>query len=135
MVEAPRGPGRRAGGTADRAPGVSGRISPFLVDVTRLAEHVVGGMHARDHPMLAEIFAYVEKSYAEPISLKEVDATVNLSPGYLTTVIKERTGPAPWWSGRRAAHSGRAKAARRDRRERGAHRRQRRVRRPHLLRP
>jgi len=42
--------------------------------------------------MLAEIFAYIEKRYTEPISLKEVAATVNLSPGYLTTAIKERTG-------------------------------------------
>ncbi len=34
----------------------------------------------------------LEERYAEPISLKEVAATVNLSPGYLTTAIKERTG-------------------------------------------
>jgi len=34
----------------------------------------------------------LEERYVEPIPLKEGAATVNLSSGYLTTAIKERTG-------------------------------------------
>ena len=38
----------------------------------------------------------MEGHYTEPISLKYVAATVNLSPGYLTTAIRECT-TALWW--------------------------------------
>jgi AraC family transcriptional activator of pobA len=82
-------------------------LTLILVEVARLAEDVVEGMHARNDPVLAEVFAYIEKHYAKPISLKEVAATVNLSPGHLTTVIRERTGRTVvgWIAERRMAEA------------------------------
>lgn len=79
----------------------------ILVEIARLAEDVIGGMRARNDPVLAEVFAYIERSYQEPISLKDVAATVNLSPGHLTTVTRERTGRTvvEWIAERRMAEA------------------------------
>ena len=58
-----------------------GRTSPLLlIEVARLEEDVVEGMHARNEPMLAKVFAYIEEHDVEPISLEDVVTTVNLSP-------------------------------------------------------
>jgi AraC family transcriptional activator of pobA len=79
------------------------------VEVARLAEDFVGGMRARNNPVLAEVFANIDGHYAEPISLKEVAAAVSLSPGHLTTMIRERTGRTvvEWIAERRMAEANR----------------------------
>jgi AraC-like DNA-binding protein len=71
------------------------------------AADVVGGMRVRNEPLLAEVFAYVEKHYAEPISLANVAEAVSLSSGYLTTVVRRRTGRTvvEWIAERRMAEA------------------------------
>lgn len=55
-------------------------------------EEVAGGMRVRNDSVLAEVFVCIEEHYAEAISLKEVAVAVSLSPSYLTTVLRDRTG-------------------------------------------
>lgn len=82
-------------------------LTLILVEVARLAADVVGGMRARDEHLLAEVFAYVEKHYAEPISLMNVAEAVSLSSGYLTTAVRRRTGRTvvEWIAERRMAEA------------------------------
>jgi AraC family transcriptional activator of pobA len=78
-----------------------------LVDVARLAQDVVGQLRLQERPILAEIFRFVEEHYAEPISLKDVAQAVNLSRGYLTTLVRRRTGRTvlEWIQERRMAEA------------------------------
>jgi AraC family transcriptional activator of pobA len=62
------------------------------VDVVRLAGDVVGQLRVRQQPVLAGVFGFIEDYHAEPISLKDVARATNLSPGYLTTLARRRTG-------------------------------------------
>ena len=57
--------------------------------------------------MLEAIFSYIEDHYAEPISLSDVAAAVNLTPGYLTTAVRRRTGRTvlDWITERRLAEA------------------------------
>lgn len=79
----------------------------ILVDVARLAEDVVGHLRRQERPILAEIFRFVEEHYAEPISLKDVAQAVNLSRGYLTTLVRRSTGRTvlEWIQERRMAEA------------------------------
>jgi AraC-like DNA-binding protein len=78
-----------------------------LVDVARLAQDVVGQLRRQERPVLAEIFRFVEDHYAEPISLKDVARAVNLSRGYLTTLVRRSTGRTvlEWIQERRMAEA------------------------------
>ena len=78
-----------------------------LVDVARLAQDIVGQLRVQEQPVLAEIFQFIEERYAEPISLKDVARAVNLSPGYLTTLVRRRTGRTvlEWIQERRMAEA------------------------------
>jgi AraC-like DNA-binding protein len=67
-------------------------LTLILVDVGRLAQDVVGQLRLGDQPVLAEIFRFIEDHYAEPISTKDVARAANLSSGYLTTLVRRRTG-------------------------------------------
>jgi AraC-like DNA-binding protein len=64
----------------------------LLTDVARLAHDVAGAMRARDQPLLAHVFEIIESRYTERLTLRDVAAAVGLSGGYLTTVVRERTG-------------------------------------------
>jgi AraC-like DNA-binding protein len=64
----------------------------LLVDVARLAGDIVADLRLNDEPLLAEVFDVIEARYAEPISLRDVARAVRLTPGYLTTLVRERTG-------------------------------------------
>lgn len=78
-------------------------LTLILVEVARLAQDVVEGLRVQDQPALAEIFRFIEDHYAEPISLKDVARAVNLSSGYLTTLVRRQTGRTvlEWISERR----------------------------------
>jgi AraC family transcriptional activator of pobA len=82
-------------------------LTLILVDIARLAGDVVGQMRLHEQPMLAEIFQVIEEHYAEPISLKTVARAVNLTPGYLTTLVRRRTGRTvlEWIQERRMAEA------------------------------
>lgn len=47
---------------------------------------------AHDPRALAEVFAVIEARYPRPLSLREVAAAVNISPGHLTSTVRRRTG-------------------------------------------
>jgi AraC-like DNA-binding protein len=86
---------------------VVAHLTLLLVDVARLAADVVGDLMLKDEPLLAEVFRVIEASYQEPISLRDVAIAVNLSPGHLTTVVRQKTGRTvqEWIAERRMAQA------------------------------
>ncbi|MET0233787.1 MAG: AraC family transcriptional regulator [Kibdelosporangium sp.] len=64
----------------------------LLVGVSRLAADVVGDLRENREPLLAEVFEVIEKRYPQPLSLRDVAAAVNISPGHLTSTVRRRTG-------------------------------------------
>ena len=71
---------------------VGAYLTLILVDVARVARDVVEGLRVQDQPVLAGVFKFIEEHFAEPISLKDVAHAASLSPGYLTTFVRRRTG-------------------------------------------
>jgi len=82
-------------------------LTLLLVDVARLAADVAGALRLSDEPLLASVFDVIDERFAEPISLADVAATVGLTPGYLTTVVRRRTGRTvqQWITERRLAEA------------------------------
>lgn len=72
------------------------RLTLLLVDVARLVDRVDGGvvtdLRLNREPLLGEVFAVIERRFAEPLSLRDVAGAVGMSPGHLTTRVRERTG-------------------------------------------
>jgi len=64
----------------------------LLVGVSRLAADVVDDLRLNREPLLADVFAVIERRFPEPLSLRDVAREVNLSAGHLTTVVRRRTG-------------------------------------------
>ena len=85
-----------AGELSERADGyreaVLAHLTLLLVEVARLAADVVGDLRVNREPLLADVFAVIERRYAEPLSLRDVARAVSLSAGHLTTVVRRRTG-------------------------------------------
>lgn len=56
---------------------------------------------------MAEVLAYIDQRYRDPISLTDVARAVNLSPGHLTTVVRHKTGRTvqAWITERRLAEA------------------------------
>lgn len=81
---------------ADRATGyrhaVLAHLTLLLVDVARLATDVVGDLRRSNEPRLADVFEVIEQRFAQPLSLRDIATTVGLTPGYLTTLVRQRTG-------------------------------------------
>ncbi|MGQ0576861.1 MAG: helix-turn-helix transcriptional regulator [Pseudonocardia sp.] len=77
----------------------------LLVEVARLAGDAAPQWRAE--PLLAEVFALIERRHAEPLSLRDVARALNLSPGHLTTTVRRRTGRTvgDWITERRMAHA------------------------------
>jgi AraC family transcriptional activator of pobA len=67
-------------------------LTLLLVRLSRLELDVADGFRWREEPLLAAVFDVIETRYHEPISLTDVASAVGLSPGYVTTVVGERTG-------------------------------------------
>jgi AraC family transcriptional regulator, transcriptional activator of pobA len=67
-------------------------LTLLLVDVARFASDVVEDLRVNNEPLLAEVFAYIEAHYREPISLKDIASKLGLTPGHLTTVVRRKTG-------------------------------------------
>jgi len=81
---------------AERADGyreaVLAHLTLLLVEVARLAADVVGDLRVNREPLLADVFAVIERRFPEALSLRDVAREVNLSAGHLTTVVRRRTG-------------------------------------------
>jgi AraC family transcriptional activator of pobA len=82
-------------------------LTLLLVELSRLAADVVGDLRLKDEPLLAGVFGFIEERYGEPISLKDVAGAVSLSPGHLTTVVRQKTGRTvlEWIAERRMAEA------------------------------
>lgn len=80
-------------------------LTLLLVDVARLAADVAGSMRLKGEPLLANVFAFIEDRYPDPISLKDVAWAVSLTPAHLTTVVRRKTGRTvqEWITERRMA--------------------------------
>jgi AraC family transcriptional activator of pobA len=68
------------------------QLTLLLIDVARLAADVVGDLRRSGEPMLAEVFAVIDRRHGEPLSLRDVAQEVGITPGHLTTVVRRRTG-------------------------------------------
>jgi AraC family transcriptional regulator, transcriptional activator of pobA len=67
-------------------------LTLLLVDVARLASDVVDNLRRSGEPLLADVFAVIDRRHAEPVSLRDVAREVGMTPGHLTTVVRRRTG-------------------------------------------
>jgi AraC-like DNA-binding protein len=67
-------------------------LTLLLIDVARLAGDVVGDLRRSGEPLLADVFAVVDRRLSEPLSLRDVANELGMSPGHLTTVVRRRTG-------------------------------------------
>jgi AraC-like DNA-binding protein len=85
----------------------------LLVGVSRLAADVVGDLRENREPLLAEVFDVIERRYPQRLSLRDVAAAVNISPGHLTSTVRRRTGRTvqEWITERRMVQARRLLAA------------------------
>jgi AraC family transcriptional activator of pobA len=67
-------------------------LTLLLVDVARLASDVVDNLRRSGEPLLADVFAVIDRHHTEPMSLRDVAREVGMTPGHLTTVVRRRTG-------------------------------------------
>ncbi|MFE1853668.1 MULTISPECIES: helix-turn-helix transcriptional regulator [unclassified Streptomyces] len=88
-------------------------LTLLLVGVSRLAADVVGDLRENREPLLAEVFQVIEERYPQPLSLRDVAAAVNISPGHLTSTVRRRTGRTvqEWITERRMVQARRLLAA------------------------
>ncbi|GAA0513976.1 AraC family transcriptional regulator [Saccharopolyspora thermophila] len=85
-----------------RALALYGNLLLLLIDIARLAESraepVQRHLRAAQDPVLAEVFAVIEEYWATDLGPADVAARVGLTPAYLTTLVRERTGrPLSAW--------------------------------------
>lgn len=80
-------------------------LTLLLIDLARLAGPVVAELRRSGEPLLAEVFAVIDRRHAEPLSLSDVAAELGMTPGHLTTVVRRRTGRTvgEWIAERRMA--------------------------------
>jgi AraC family transcriptional regulator, transcriptional activator of pobA len=67
-------------------------LTLLLIDLARLAGDLVGDLRRSGEPMLAEVFAVIDRRHSEPLSLRDVAHEIGMTPGHLTTVVRRRTG-------------------------------------------
>lgn len=67
-------------------------LTLLLIDLARLAAEAVGDVRRSGEPLLAEVFEVIDERYTEQLSLRDVAQAVGMTPGYLTTVVRRRTG-------------------------------------------
>lgn len=67
-------------------------LTLLLIDVARLAGDVVDDLRRRGEPLLAEVFAIIERRHTGALSLRDVAREVAMTPGHLTTLVRRRTG-------------------------------------------
>ncbi|MGH3968969.1 MAG: AraC family transcriptional regulator [Mycobacterium sp.] len=86
---------------------VTAQLTLLLVDLSRLATDVAGDLQLRNEPILSSVFETIEHSYTTPLSLRDVAAALSLTPGYLTTMVRRKTGRTvqEWITERRMAEA------------------------------
>jgi AraC family transcriptional regulator, transcriptional activator of pobA len=77
---------------------VLAHMTLLLIDLARLAADVVGDLRRSGEPLLAEVFAVIDRRHGEPLTLRDVACEIGMSPGHLTTIVRRRTGrPVQEW--------------------------------------
>jgi len=71
---------------------VLAQLTLLLIDLARMTDDVVGDLRRSGEPLIADVFAVIERRIDEPLSLKDVARELGLTPGHLTTVVRRRTG-------------------------------------------
>jgi AraC-like DNA-binding protein len=67
-------------------------LTLLLIDLARLAGDVVGDLRRSGEPLLADVFAVIDRRHTEPLSLRDVARDLGMTPGHLTTIVRRRTG-------------------------------------------
>ena len=67
-------------------------LTLLLIDLARMTDDVVGDLRRSNEPLIADVFAVIERRVGQPLSLKDVAGELGLTPGHLTTVVRRRTG-------------------------------------------
>ena len=82
-------------------------LTLLLVSAGRISVDIGHDLRLRSEPLLASVFEFIEEHYREPISLATVAAAVGLTPGYLTTTVRRKTGRSVqrWITERRMAEA------------------------------
>jgi AraC-like DNA-binding protein/quercetin dioxygenase-like cupin family protein len=82
-------------------------LTILLVSVSRISVDLGDDLRLRSEPLLAAVFEFIEAHYNQPISLADVAASVGLTPGHLTTVVRRKTGRTAqrWITERRMAEA------------------------------
>ena len=85
----------------------SAHLTLLLIDLARLASDVVSDLRHSGEPVLADVFAVIERRHADSLSLRDVAREVGMTPGHLTTIVRRRTGRTvqDWIIDRRMAES------------------------------
>ncbi|MFE6857877.1 helix-turn-helix transcriptional regulator [Nocardia sp. NPDC057668] len=81
-----------SGGRAGYRQAAAAHLTLLLVDVARLAVDVVGDLRRSNEAVLADVFEVIERGFGEPLSLRDVAGAVGMTPAYLTTLVRRRTG-------------------------------------------
>lgn len=84
---------------------VAAYLTVTLVELARLAAPYGAGLRMQGEALLAQVFDVIDDRYAEPLSTSDVAAAVGLTAGYLTTLVRRRTGRTvlDWITERRMA--------------------------------
>ena len=83
-------------------------LTLLLIDLARLASDVVSDLRQSGKPVLADVFAVIERRHADSLSHpRDVAREVGMTPGHLTTIVRRRTGRTvqDWIIERRMAES------------------------------
>ncbi|GAB7144765.1 hypothetical protein LRC484719_33620 [Mycobacterium riyadhense] len=67
-------------------------LTVLLIELARLARDVVADLRRSGEPLLAEVFAVIDRRHTQPLSLRDVARELGMTPGHLTTVVRRRTG-------------------------------------------
>jgi AraC-like DNA-binding protein len=82
-------------------------LTVLLIELARLSDDVVGDLRRSNEPLLAQVFDVIERRLGEPLTLRDVARECGLTAGYLTTVVRRRTGRTvgSWIAERRMAEA------------------------------
>lgn len=82
-------------------------LTLLLIEVARLAGDVVDDLRRSGEPLLADVFAVIERRHSEALSLRDVARELAMTPGHLTTIVRRRTGRTvqEWITERRMAEA------------------------------
>ena len=71
---------------------VSTLLLQMFIDAARLIAPQMGQNPLTSHPLLPDVFRFIEENYHCQISLCDVAKAVNRSPAYLTDLVRRKTG-------------------------------------------